>query len=101
MKLMASFFKFPVEGATIGRLVVGYGELEFFYAACAGYAISNLDTGLRVSFRLRSETNRIEVGLALMEEPYAAAGLTNELRHATDAMRFCRDVRNQYSHAQW
>src|ERR1700687_456425 len=101
MELMASFLKFPVEGATIGRLVVGYGELEFFYAVCAGYAISNTDAGLRVSFRLRSETNKIQVGLALMEEPYAAAKLTNELGHATKAMRFCRKVRNQYTHAQW
>jgi hypothetical protein len=32
MDLMASFLKFPEQGSAIGRLVVGYGELEFFYA---------------------------------------------------------------------
>jgi hypothetical protein len=39
---MPVFNTFPVEGAIIGRLLVGYGDLEFDLCNCIGMAIDDL-----------------------------------------------------------
>ena len=44
MALMPAFLRFPVEAAIIGRLVTGYGEIEYLYAMCLASVSEDEDT---------------------------------------------------------
>ena len=53
---MPVFQRFPVEAEIIGRLVVGYGELELDLFNCVVMGISDFDKTAKTMFRHRSET---------------------------------------------
>lgn len=44
--IMPVFSQFPVEGAIIGRLLAGYGDLDFDLCSCIGSATDDLDIGV-------------------------------------------------------
>ena len=52
-------------------------------------------------FRLRGEVLRIEIADALIQHKYKAAGLGAGYAEALGAIHWCKNVRNQYAHAQW
>lgn len=103
---LPSFHRFRREAAIIGRLVIGFGELEYKLAICATKAIagrnwSKDDSVLRAVFRLRATSGRIDVADALMRPFCRAADLERECKEMLLALRYCLRIRNQFAHANW
>jgi hypothetical protein len=101
MTLNPVFDRHVFEGATIGRMLLNYGELEVTVAMLLGNALGSQDKALRTMFRITGESARIGVADALMRDTFKASGLASEYADAIGAMRWCIKVRNQYSHCQW
>jgi hypothetical protein len=78
MSLMPAFLRFPEEAAIIGRLLAGYGEIEYLFAMCLASSASDEDTALRTFFSVRGEGARLDVGHNLMWKLYEAAALSNQ-----------------------
>src|SRR4051794_31432912 len=75
----------PEEGAIIGRLLAGYGELEVDLALCVAATLDDdVDTAFRIMFRLRGESQRIEIADAFIQQHYSA-GLRSEYGEALGA----------------
>jgi hypothetical protein len=96
-----AFLMYPDEAAVIGRIVAGYGDLEYLLSHCLSAALGNRPSVFRAFFRLRGEQQRVDVTDALMRHHYEAAGLINEYSEMIGAMRWCRSLRNQYAHCHW
>lgn len=101
MVLMPAFLRFPVEGAIIGRLLTGYGEIEYLYAMCLASASEDEDTVLRTFFSVRGESVRLDVGHNLMWKRFKQAGLSNQYQPTHTQTLFCRKVRNTFSYCHW
>lgn len=99
--ILSAFEEYPKEGAIIGRLLAGYGELEFELGNCVGAAIGDTNTAMRVVFRLKGEESRISVVDALIRPDYYRANLKNEYEAMIGAFRCCKKIRNQYAHCHW
>jgi hypothetical protein len=85
---MPIFEKFRVEAAIIGRLVVGYGELELDLCNCIAMG-NNFNESFKAMFSTRSETKRINIAEALGREPYAKLTLGDCFDEAITGMRYC------------
>jgi hypothetical protein len=93
---------FPREMAVIGRLLVDYGELELDLMNCVQVARSyDLNATLNAMFRVRGETNRIDIADGLGRAAYVAVNLTAEFDSMIAALRHCLRIRNKYAHAYW
>jgi hypothetical protein len=100
--LLPAFHRYPTEGAIIGRMVMGYGELELMLAVCTAAAIdADKDDILRAIFRYQSEGGRIRLADALLKQPLDKLGLANDFAHIKHALIYCKNIRNQYAHCQW
>jgi len=100
--IIPSLSNYPEEGQIIGRLLAGYGELEFEFAACLASALNeDRQTALRVIFRTKGEESRINIGDAIMRPKYDAIGLKDQYDAMLGALRFCKRIRNQYAHCHW
>ncbi len=99
--IMPAFERHPKEAEIIGRLLAGYGELEFDLALCAAATMDDKDSAVRVVFRVRGEETRILVTDALMRVKYEDAGLAEPYARAISGMHWCRKLRNQYAHCHW
>jgi hypothetical protein len=98
---MPAFASFPNEGAIIGRLLTGYGEIEYLYAMCLASVVEDEDSALRALFILRGERSRLDVSHELMRAAYKKAGLSNKYDPTHTATKFCLTVRNAFSHCLW
>jgi hypothetical protein len=98
---MPAFGQFQQEAAVIGRLLAGYGELEYELMVCLSCAIGDIDTAVRVVFRARGEEQRIIAADTIMRPWYDAVGLINPYSEAVADMGWCRQIRNQYAHCHW
>lgn len=88
--------------AVIGRLLVDYGELELDLMNCVQVLRNyDLNSTLKSMFRLRGETNRIDIADALGRAPYTAVKMTAEFDAVIAAVRQCLRIRNRYAHALW
>ena len=85
----------------VGRLLVGYGELEFTLLECLAVALDDEDSALRTFFRLRSEANRADVADALIRPIAIRFGLQSVYEDAITALGLCRSIRNNYAHCHW
>jgi hypothetical protein len=93
---------FPREMAVIGRLLVDYSELEVDLMNCVQVARSfDLNATLKAMFRVRGETNRIDVADGLGRTAYVAVNLATEFDEMITAIRQCLRFRNKYAHAYW
>jgi hypothetical protein len=99
--IVPEFQTFKEEGIIIGRLLAGYGSLESTLSSCVGMAKHDIDTVIKVMFRARGETQRIDVADAIGRPLYRKLGLANEFSEAIADMRFCLKIRNQFAHCQW
>jgi len=105
--IMPAFYRFPKEAAIIGRLLAGYGELEFDLCNCLAAILDEAPSIVRTTraartlFRIRGEEARIQIADSLMREKYEAAGLLAAYEETIVAMQWCRRVRNQYAHCHW
>jgi hypothetical protein len=102
MKSAAEFLsRFPHEAAALGRILAGYGELEFTVALCLGALIGDDDNGLWNFFGMRGEKKRIRRAKCFVKEQAGDEIWVKHFLEAIDDMDYCREVRNQYAHANW
>lgn len=99
--IMPAFDRFPEEGAIVGRLLAGYGELELSLCFCIAESRADFDMVFKSMFRTRSVYQRIEIGDAIGRPCFKSANLTNEFAEAIGAIRHCLNIRNQYAHCYW
>lgn len=98
---MPAFHRHPAEAASRGRLLAGYGEIEYGLAVCLGQTLSDHHSGLRTYFRLRSESSRIDTADALMRGPLGAIDLAGPWSESLGAIRWCLRIRNGFAHCHW
>jgi hypothetical protein len=98
---MPGFQRFPKEGAAIGRLLAGYGELEFEMCRCLEAAIGSFDSAFKLLFRTRGEKKRYDRADRIMRPMFVGAGLGAVYSPTMTGMDSCRLIRNQYAHCNW
>jgi hypothetical protein len=101
MPLMPAFRRHPEEAAIIGRLVAGYGELEFIYANCLAVVMPPSNSAMRSYFSIRGEAIRLDLARNLMQNAFAVVGLEDKCLSTYSDMKFCHKVRNAYAHCHW
>jgi hypothetical protein len=101
MYLAKDLDNFPDEATIVGRILVSYANLEIDLMHCVKVANDNLDTALKIMFRSRGETQRIQVADAMCRQQYKKNGLGTELEMAIGSMNICKNIRNQYAHSNW
>lgn len=98
---MPAFDKFPAEADIIGRLLAGYGELEFALCQCIVQACNDFDTTVKILFRTRGERQRIKVADAIGRPLFRNIGHEDLFSEAIADMHFCTKIRNRYAHCNW
>jgi hypothetical protein len=92
----------PEERDLIGKIILAYGVMEVALLEATSAALDgNLTTAMRVLFRLKSESNRLEVADALIRPRFTKHRLGDAWHDAYLAFKFCKGVRNTYAHSQW
>jgi hypothetical protein len=101
MPLMPAFYRFPEHAGVVGRILAGYGELEYMLALCVGLTLGDRDRAIRTIFRLRNSGSRLDIADALVRNAYQDAGLSAEYAETKGAIRWCHGTRNGYAHCHW
>ena len=101
MNLFKAFNDFPSEASAIGTILSSYTSLEVDLMNAVKSVRSDLDTVLKVMYRSRGESNRIEIADALGFQAYKELNLGDEFRDAITAIKYCVKIRNQYAHCIW
>jgi hypothetical protein len=95
------FQKFPTEGEIIGRLVVGYGELEIDLCRCIAASGSNLDKVVRNMFGERGEKRRIGAAAKIGHDIFHSLELDKIFDEVIEEMRCCLNIRNMFAHCNF
>jgi hypothetical protein len=102
MPLLVEFEEHQEEKTLIGEMLIAYGELEFAIVQMLAHAFTKgNDTSARLMFRVRGESARIEVADAILRPELETIGLGGKWSNAIGALRYCKEVRNQYAHCHW
>lgn len=101
MSVLRAFSDFPNEAALIGRMVVGYTDLEVDLMNCVKSAREDMDTVFKAMFRTRGETQRIDIADAIGRQTYRGLNLGSQFEMAIGAQKHCLKIRNQYAHSAW
>src|SRR5437588_12479148 len=99
--VMPAFTTCPKEAAIIGRLLAGYGEIEFIVYECLKMALGNSAIAARILFRVRSEKTRLDLADAVLRPVCDSHSLDKDYELAIAGAHYCRKVRNQYAHCHW
>jgi hypothetical protein len=99
--ILPAFDRHPKEGEIIGRIVVGYGELEFELALCATWVIRDRDVAFKVMYRGRGESQRVSMADALMRPMLKEPEFKSFYEHTIADVRHCLKIRNEYAHCNW
>jgi hypothetical protein len=100
--ILAPFKKFSAEGATVGRLLAGYSNVEVGLLHCVQVARGgDLDTVLKKMFHKPGETRRINEAEKLGHADYLRLKLAGDFQKAIRVVRNCLKIRNQYAHWIW
>jgi hypothetical protein len=99
--IMPAFARWSKEGEIIGRLVVGYGEIEFDLALCVRQMLDDMDVAMKVLFRTRGETQRIDIADALVRSKLAPGKFRTLYEETISHVRHCLRIRNQFAHCHW
>lgn len=92
----------PEERDPIGKIILAYGVLEVSLLECVRTALDNdIYTATRVLYRLKSESNRLEVADALVRPRMEAHALRPIWEDAYGAYKLCKNIRNSYAHSMW
>jgi hypothetical protein len=99
--IMPAFERFPQEAELIGKLLTGYGELEFTLAWSVRWIIDDADVAMRWLYKSRGESLRISTAESLTYSTVRGHKHEALWRDALDNLRHCLKIRNQYAHANW
>jgi hypothetical protein len=118
MLLLPAFHKRKKNAGSIGRLVAGYGEIEFLLAWTAGTALAcQIPLKLGISkgehrhqyehegivrlYSIRGETARIEFAKKTIRPTIVANKLEEEFHDAMMLVWSCLKIRNLFAHCNW
>jgi hypothetical protein len=102
MDVLIEFQKFPEEKDLVGSLLIAYGEIEFaLFNLAAATLGGTVENAMKIFFRIRGESARIEVSDAVVRPPLKKVGLEPKWTNAIGPLRLCRRIRNQYAHCHW
>jgi hypothetical protein len=88
------FAKFPAEGQIIGRLLVGYGELEIALCRCVAEAVDDLDMVVKEMFGTRmGEYQRIKKAVSIGIHRHKTLELIELFNEIICEMHHCRNIR--------
>lgn len=93
--------RFPDHSSRICALLTGYGELEFLTYCAVSAAQQEDDVSFRVLFRLRNESQRIDIADAILFPSAEKNNIAGQYGHVIGALRHCRNIRNTYAHCHW
>lgn len=100
--LLIQFDYHSEERRLIGKIILAYGELEIAVMQLLTTTLrGDTNTAVRTLYRLRSESNRLEVADALVSPQLAQHKLAGAWDEAYAAMKCCKSIRNNYAHGQW
>jgi hypothetical protein len=101
MRLLIEFDGFQKEQELIGRMIMAYGEFEFEIAHLMDYVDLGKDMAPRILFRVNGEAARLAVADAILRPYFERMNLGGQWSNALGALRFCKNIRNQYAHCNW
>lgn len=88
--------------AIIGRLLIDYSRLELdLMNAVQVVRNHDLNGVLKAMYRVRGETNRIDIADGLARHEYEQTNLGAEWDATIAALRYCLKIRNKYAHSYW
>jgi hypothetical protein len=90
--------EYPEEAAIVGRMLLGYGEIEYVVSLCLENAFADPQTAFRLMFRSRGESQRISIAETILQPLFIAQGLGKHFSETFRAISHCRTIRNQYAH---
>lgn len=99
--LLVQFRGFRAERDLIAKMLLSYGELEFFMLDILTVAINDSNAAIRTMYQLRSEANRLAVAEALCTPKFATVNLGGQFKEGVTAMFHCKNIRNQFAHCTW
>jgi hypothetical protein len=99
--MLPVFEKFPAEGQSISRLLVGYDVLEIALCRCVADAVSDLDMVVKKMFRGRGQVSRIRTAISIGRHSYEKLGIVDLFDEVICEMRHCLDIRNQFAHCEF
>jgi len=100
--IMPAFARYPGAGTIIGRLITGYGDLEFSLAWAVAWLIGgDEDVAFKVMYRSPGEEARLRMADALVRGKLVPGKTRTRFEQAIAAMHECRKIRNHYAHCQW
>jgi hypothetical protein len=100
-QIMQHFIRRPNEAAIIGRLLAGYGELEFIAYECVKSVLGSSAEAARLVYGARGEKKRLDLADGKLREACTSYGLENFYSETIEAAHYCRELRNQYAHSTW
>lgn len=93
---------FPEHQAIIGRIVIGYSELETDLIGLVSIALNiDLDDAVRLIYRARSESQRVNISDAALRPFFERIRLAGPYSQFLGAIKRCKDIRNNYAHSIW
>jgi len=99
-------FNFPFLAAhpnyirILGRILLAYGELEVDLMNAVATA-QDMNIAIKVMYRMRGESQRIQVADGLAREVFKGHGLETVFSEAIGDMAYATSIRNQYAHCSW
>jgi hypothetical protein len=100
-KIMAVFDEHPAEAFNLASILAGYGELEFCLQECLGTVLRDDGASVRLLFRIRSESQRIDAADSILRPAMKELGAEGAYGQMLGALRWCRSMRNTYAHCHW
>jgi len=98
---LPAFDRFPTIASAVGRLLAGYGELEFELAHCVSIVTNDPDHTFKKMFGAQGERKRIKSASDLGLNALKPSSYLDVFNLALEDMDHCRKIRNQYAHCTW
>jgi hypothetical protein len=98
---MDVFSNFNVEMSLIGQILLRYSTLELDLCNCVSCARDDYDIIFKAFFRLRGESQRLDMADILGRHPFKKNRLETEFSMCVSNAKTCLKIRNCYAHCIW
>lgn len=89
------------EAAIIGRIVLGYTEIEIAVWEMLKAVLGDGDAAARIIWRAGQADARLAVADALIRPAAVSANLLKKYTQTLGEIHSCREARNQFAHGYW
>lgn len=90
-----------IEATIIGRLVLGYTELEVAFWRVLAASLQDEAQATRVMFRSKNTENRLLVADAIISKSFSGTNYEQTYSNTFGELNSCRSIRNSLAHAYW